>query len=326
MHVVAIVGAGRIGAIHARNAALNPRLRLAYVIDPSAEAAGKLAAAHDAETATLDSALSDPALKGVIVASSTDTHLEVALKAVKAGKSVFCEKPIDLSIEKVSSCAEAFADANFFLGFNRRFDPNFRALWTRLRAGEVGALETVHIISHDPAPPPLSYIDVSGGLFRDMTIHDFDMARWITGEDIVEVYAAGECLVDKEIAKHGDIDTAKIILKTEMGRIVFISNTRRSGYGYDQRIEAFGSKGRLAAENMRETTVESWTGGGCQTNPPMHFFLERYANAYVNEMEHFADILDGSAEPTISYIDGLKAQAISEAALASVRHNKPVSV
>ncbi|WP_375207730.1 inositol 2-dehydrogenase [Hyphococcus sp.] len=326
MHAVAIVGAGRIGAIHARNAAANARLRLAYVVDPIADAATRLARACGAQSAGLEDALSDPEVKGVIVASSTDTHLEVALKAIEAGKSVFCEKPIDLSLEKVQRNAPVFSSGNFFLGFNRRFDPNFAELWRKLRGGEIGRLETLHIISHDPAPPPLSYIGASGGLFRDMTIHDFDMARWLAGEEVAEVYAAGGCLVDEKIADHGDIDTAKIILKTASGRLVFISNTRRSGYGYDQRIEAYGAKGRLAAGNMRETTVEHWSTEGCVSDAPMDFFLERYAAAYVNEMEHFADMLSGDASPTVTYDDGLQAQKISESALRSARNNRPVKV
>ncbi len=256
-------------------------------------------------------------MAGVIVASSTSSHLDYSVRAIGAGKAVFCEKPIDLDLQKARAAASALSgDARLFLGFNRRFDPNFKRLHDRISSGEMGGLETLHIISHDPAPPPIDYVRVSGGMFRDMTIHDFDMARWLLGEDPVAVYAASAALVDPAIADAGDIDTAKIILRTASGRICVISNSRRSGYGYDQRIEAFCANGLLRAGNMLSSTVESWTETGASSEPLQNFFLDRYAQAYRSEMTHFADILDG-AKPLAGYQDGVAALAIAEAAMES---------
>ena len=241
MHDIAVIGAGRIGRIHAGNANANPRIRLKYVVDPVADAAASLALETGATVAALDEVLADPSVKGIVVASSTDTHLDFSLRAVVAGKAVFCEKPIDLDLAKARAAASSFGPVNarLFLGFNRRFDPNFRQLHDRIASGEMGQLETLHIISHDPAPPPIDYVKVSGGMFKDMTIHDFDMARWLLGEDPVEVYSAATAVIDPAIGAAGDVDTAKILLRTASGRICVISNSRRSGYGYDQRIEAF---------------------------------------------------------------------------------------
>ncbi|GJL93773.1 MAG: inositol 2-dehydrogenase [Hyphococcus sp.] len=328
MHQIALVGAGRIGAIHAGNVARHPRLKLACIVDASEDAAQSLAAATGAKACSLAEAIADNSVKGAIIASSTDTHLEFSIMAAKSGKAVFCEKPIDLCLEKVSNSASLFADADtaFLLGFNRRFDPNFMKLRSQLQNGAVGKIETIHITSHDPAPPPLSYIPKSGGLFRDMTIHDFDMARWLTGEEFIEVFAQGACLIDKRIEDHGDIDTAKILLKTASGRMVFISNSRRSGYGYDQRIEVFGSEGRIAAGNMYETTVEHWSQGGRNADKPLEFFLERYATAYESEIAHFADILDRSCKPSVTYDDGYKALLIGEAAIRSWKEKSPISI
>jgi myo-inositol 2-dehydrogenase/D-chiro-inositol 1-dehydrogenase len=316
---IAVIGAGRIGKIHAGNAAAHPELTVEYVVDPVAGAAQQLAAAMGAQVATLDQILSDETVDGIIVASSTDTHLDFSMRAVSAGKAVFCEKPIDLDLVKALSGAKALgADgARFFLGFNRRFDPHFSELQQRMRSGEMGELETLHIISHDPAPPPIDYVKVSGGLFRDMAIHDFDMARWLLGEEPVEVYAAGACLVDPAIEAAGDIDTAKIILRTASGRLCVISNSRRSGYGYDQRIEAFCSKGLIRAGNVHESTLERWGEGGAQSAPLQNFFLDRYRNAYRAEMDHFAEIMRGERQPSVGFSDGIAALALAEAAAES---------
>ena len=328
MHRIALIGAGRIGKIHAANVAAHPELELAYVVDPIADAAKSAAASFGARTADLDAALGDASVTGVIVASSTDTHLAFSLKAAQAGKAVFCEKPIDLDLARAEAAAAQFeaAKGNLFLAFNRRFDPNFRALKTKLDAGAVGKLETLHITSHDPSPPPAGYIPVSGGLFKDMAIHDFDMARWMLGEDPSEVFAAGACLVDPEIGKLGDIDTAKTILRTPSGKMCVISNSRRSGYGYDQRIEAFGSAGALRAGNVTESTVEAWTEGGAQADQFQNFFLDRYAAAYKFEMAHFADMIARNAAPEISYGDGVAALALATAAQASMQTGAPVQL
>src|SRR5690606_22825453 len=224
MHKIALIGAGRIGRIHAGNVAAHPELQLAYVVDPVGTSAQDVATSYGAKVADLDCALGDASVAGVIVASSTDTHLDFSLRAAQAGKAIFCEKPIDLDLARAEANASKFdaAKARMFLAFNRRFDPNFRALKNKLDAGAVGKLETLHITSHDPSPPPPSYVAVSGGLFKDMAIHDFDMARWLLGEEPSEVFAAGACLVDPEIGKLGDIDTAKTILRTPSGKLCVI--------------------------------------------------------------------------------------------------------
>ena len=314
---IAVIGAGRIGRIHATNASRHPRISLKYIIDPVDAAAAELASASGAKVADLEEALADPAIGGVIVASSTDTHLEFCKRATKAGKAVFCEKPLDLDLGKARAASAQLDNARLFLGFNRRFDPNFRKLHDRIRSGEMGPLETLHIVSHDPAPPPIEYVKISGGMFKDMTIHDFDMARWILGEDPVEVYSTATAVVDPAIGAAGDVDTAKIVLRTASGRICVISNSRRSGYGYDQRIEAFCAKGLLRAGNILSSTVESWSEAGSSTDPLQNFFLDRYADAYRAEMDHFADILDGRALPLVGYDDGVSALVIAEAATES---------
>lgn len=325
---LALIGAGRIGRIHAANVAAHPELELAYVVDPAADAANAIAERYGAKTADLDGALGDAGLAGVIVASSTDTHLQFSLRAARAGKAVFCEKPIDLDLSRAQAAAPNFeaAKARLFLAFNRRFDPNFRALKDKLDAGAVGKLETLQITSHDPAPPPPAYVAVSGGMFKDMTIHDFDMARWMLGEEPSEVFAAGACLIDPEIGKLGDIDTAKVVLRTASGKLCVISNSRRSGYGYDQRIEAFGSGGALRAANVVESTVEVWTEAGAQADAFQNFFLDRYAEAYRREMAHFADMLARGAAAEIGYADGVAALKLAAAAHRSHESGAPVAL
>jgi myo-inositol 2-dehydrogenase/D-chiro-inositol 1-dehydrogenase len=322
---VALIGGGRIGKIHAANAAAHPALSLKYVIDPFGDVAAALAARYGATATTLESALADSAVAGVIVASPTDQHLAHCLQAAAAGKAIFCEKPLDLSAERARSAAAALGESRLFLGFNRRFDPNFRALRQKLQAGVIGSLETLHIISHDPAPPPVSYIKVSGGLFKDMTIHDFDVARWLLAEPVVEVYAMAACLVDPAIGAADDIDTAKVLLRTASGRMAFISNSRRSGYGYDQRIEAFGSGGCVRVDNLVTTTVAVWDEEGATRAPFQNFFLERYAEAYRAEMDHFAAVLRGD-EPAVGFSDGVHALELAEAAGRSYATGRSVGL
>src|SRR5690606_19124454 len=226
--------------------------------------AESLAGEWNAQVRSLDDVLADAAIDGVIVASSTDTHLEYCIRTVQAGKAVFCEKPIDQDLQRAREAAGALKGARLFLAFNRRFDPNFQALKARLDDGAIGAIESLQITSNDPAPPPPSYVAVSGGLFKDMAIHDFDMARWLLGEEPVAVWATGSCLVDPEIGRLGDVDTARTVLKTASGRLCVISNTRRSGYGYDQRIEAYASAGMVRADNVLESTVQVYGEDGAQ--------------------------------------------------------------
>lgn len=328
MFKIAQFGAGRIGAIHARNIAAHPALSLEYVVDPVHDSAQALAATHGATVAAAEDVYADPRIDAVIVASSTDTHLDHCLAAARAGKAVWCEKPLDLDLDRLTAKLTDLAPIadRLLLGFQRRFDPTFRALHRRLSAGEIGAVETVHVTSHDPAPPPVSYIRVSGGIFKDMTIHDFDIARWLLDEEIVSVFASASNLVDPAIGEAGDFDMAKVILRTAGGKMCVISNTRRSGYGYDQRIEAYGQKGRLATNNMTETQVESWTEAGAAADRFENFFLTRYAQAYAAEADHFADILAGTAKPLAGVADGLGALKLAVAAEQSARTGLPVAL
>jgi myo-inositol 2-dehydrogenase / D-chiro-inositol 1-dehydrogenase len=318
MPALALFGGGRIGRIHARNAIAQPGLTLKYIVDPVAGAAQALTAETGATVASVDQALADPDVAGVIIASATDTHLDYCLRVAATGKAIFCEKPIDLDLARARAAAPTLANARLLLGFNRRFDPNFQALKARLDSGAIGKLETLNITSHDPVPPPVAYIKVSGGLFRDMAIHDFDMASWLLGEEVVEVFAAASCLVDPAISEAGDVDTARTLLRTASGRLCLISNSRRSGYGYDQRIEAFASAGMARAGNVTESTVETWTEAGAAAAPFQNFFLDRYAEAYRQEMAHFAEVLAGAA-PRVGLNDGLAALALAEAAGGSAR-------
>jgi len=325
MAAVAIFGAGRIGAIHAANAAAHPGLSLKYVIDPLADAAARVAGAYGAIVATAADALADPDIAGVIIASSTDTHLDHSLAAARAGKAIFCEKPIDLDLDRARAAAPALAGARLQMGFNRRFDPNFQALMARINDGAIGRLETLNITSHDPWPPPIDYVRVSGGLFRDMAIHDFDTARWLLDEPPAQVFASASCLIDPAIGAAGDVDTAKILLRTASGRLCLISNSRRSGYGYDQRIEAFGSAGMVRAGNETESAVLVWSESGAAPDRFQTFFLDRYAGAYRAEMAHFAEVLAGAA-PKVGLADAIAALTLAEAAEESARAGAPVQV
>ena len=326
MFNVALFGAGRIGQIHARNAAACPDLSLKYVVDPDRGAADRLARLTGAVAVDLDAALGDAAISGVIIASATNAHLDQALRAAAAGKVIFCEKPLDLELERARNAAPQLAKATLLLGFNRRFDPHFQALKARLGEGSIGQLESLSIVSHDPAPPPIEYLRISGGLFKDMAIHDFDTARWLMGENIEEVFASASCLIDHAIAEAGDVDTAKTILRSASGKLCVISNSRRSAYGYDQRIEVYGSNGSLRTGNVMESTVSTWRQGGCASDALQNFFLDRYAQAYQREMAHFAAILRDEASPAVGYTDGVAALLLAEAAGLSVKLNKPVSV
>jgi myo-inositol 2-dehydrogenase / D-chiro-inositol 1-dehydrogenase len=326
MFNLAIFGAGRIGQIHARNAAAMPEFRLKYVVDPNRAAAEALAQQTAAKVVDIDAALGDDSISGVIIASATGAHLDQALLAAAAGKKIFCEKPLDLDLNRARKAAPQLSGATMLVGFNRRFDPHFATLKSRIDSNAIGKLESLNIVSHDPAPPPLSYIRVSGGLFKDMAIHDFDMARWLLGEEPAEVFADASCLVDPAIAQAGDVDTARTLLRTASGRLCVISNTRRSGYGYDQRIEAYGSAGTARVDNVLMSTVSTCTERGSASDALQNFFLDRYAEAYRREMRHFQDILSGAAAPSVGYHDGVASLVLAEAAALSVKRKAPVSV
>jgi myo-inositol 2-dehydrogenase / D-chiro-inositol 1-dehydrogenase len=321
-------GAGRIGAIHAANIAASDDARLKYVIDVNTVSAKALAKKHGARVTDVRTALADREVGAVVIASSTDTHADLAIAAAKAGKAIFCEKPVDLSLKRVDQCLAAVAKARvpMFVGFNRRFDPSFRALHDRLARGEIGAVEQVIITSRDPGLPPLEYLKVSGGQFRDMTIHDFDMARWLLGEEPVEIYATGSCLVDRGVARIGDIDSAMIVMRTGSGRLCHINNSRRAAYGYDQRIEVHGSKGRLAAGNRTATTVEKADGAAVSGDKPLYFFLERYADAYRAELAAFIAAVRAKRTMPVGPEDGRQALVLAEAALKSHRTGRPVKL
>jgi myo-inositol 2-dehydrogenase / D-chiro-inositol 1-dehydrogenase len=323
MHAITVIGAGRIGRIHAHNIARNPRARLAGIVDSDPEAAARLAQACEAQVLSPADAF---AAGAVLIASPTPTHASLIEQAAVAGCAAFCEKPIDLSADRVRACLAAVgrAGTKLMVGFNRRFDPHFRALRQRLLAGEIGALETLTIISRDPAPPPPAYIASSGGLFRDMMIHDLDMARFLLGEEPDSVFAAAACLVDPAIGAAGDVDSAVVTLRTPSGRLCQIVNSRRSAYGYDQRIEAHGARGLLRAGNVTATTVEVATDQGERRDPPLPFFLERYEAAYRAELDAFLDCLDGAASPGPDGYDGLKALLLADAAAESARSGMPV--
>jgi myo-inositol 2-dehydrogenase/D-chiro-inositol 1-dehydrogenase len=324
MAKIALLGAGRIGRIHAANAVAHPALTLSHVVDPMDASAEAVARETGAQVSDLESVLADSDIAGVIVASSTDTHLDYCLRAHAAGKAIFCEKPLDMDLTRARAAGDQLKDARLLLGFNRRFDPNFAALKARLTSGAVGGLESLQITSNDPSPPPVAYIKVSGGLFKDMAIHDFDMARWLLDEEPTEVFAWGSCLVDKAIGEAGDIDTARTMLKTASGKLCVIANSRRSGFGYDQRIEACGSAGMVRADNVLESTVEVWTEDGARADKFQNFFLDRYRDAYVAEMAHFADILARRTAPSVGYGDGVAALALAEAAAQSLETGGPI--
>jgi myo-inositol 2-dehydrogenase/D-chiro-inositol 1-dehydrogenase len=321
-------GAGRIGGVHATNISANDATNLKWVVDVFVESAKKLAIEHGAEASTEPGdALNDPDVQGIIIASSTDTHLDLILEGVKAGKAVFCEKPIDLDLARVDQKLKDIDSGNVpvLIGFNRRYDPNFRAVHDAIRDGSVGDLEMVKITSRDPSPPPIEYINVSGGLFRDMMIHDLDLARWLLGEEPVELYASASCLVDPAIGEAGDVDTAIVTMKTESGKLCQIDNSRRAVYGYDQRIEAFGSKGMAKADNVQATTVEIWNADHVEREKPPFFFLERYAEAYKVELGHFVDVINGNCPPGVTTHDGRQALALADAALASSQSGRAVN-
>jgi myo-inositol 2-dehydrogenase / D-chiro-inositol 1-dehydrogenase len=322
MITMAVLGCGRIGRMHARNLARHPRVNLVSVFDVASNVAGETATELGVKAAgSVDEVLGDRAVRAVLIASPTDTHVSLIGAAVKAGKAVLCEKPIDLDLERARAGWREIAAQRplVMLGFNRRFDPSFRALRDRLHSGEIGKLELAVITSRDPAPPSAAYIKASGGLMRDMTIHDFDMARYLAG-DIAEVHAFGANVVDPEIGRLGDIDTCTISLKAKSGALLQINNSRRCAYGYDQRIEVFGSGGMLQAGNQRATTVEAWGSERTQSRDVLlNFFIERYRHAYDLEVDAFVTALESGSPMSPGYEDGIAALSLADAAEQSLR-------
>ncbi|HEH9425577.1 TPA: inositol 2-dehydrogenase [Aeromonas sobria] len=328
MFNIALFGAGRIGQVHAVNIAEHKETRLYSVVDPHQEGAIALATKYGAKVQSCEEVMADPQIHGVLIASATDTHADLIEQAARAGKTIFCEKPVHLDLARVRDCLATVATYKvpLFVGFNRRYDPQFRRVRELLAAGSIGKAESLVITSRDPSPPPANYVKVSGGMFRDMTIHDFDMARFIIGEDPVSIYAQGSNLVDPAIGEAGDIDTAFVVMKFPSGAMATIVNSRRSGYGYDQRLELHGAKGLLTAKNIHENAVELWSEEGCVAAKPEHFFLQRYAAAYIAEWQHFVDVLAGRATPECSGNDGAQALYLADMALESLHSGREVKL
>ena len=319
-----LFGAGLIGSVHALNLMRHPKVRLRYIVDPRPEAAQRIAALSGGEVVDTNTALGDPALKAVMIASATKTHADIAAAAARKGKAIFCEKPIDIDIGRTDTCLAAVAKAGvlFQIGFNRRFDPSFRALKRRLDDGEIGAVEQVIITSRDPEPESEEALAGGGGVFREMTIHDFDMARNLLGEEPAELFATGSSLVSPAYAKLGDYDTAMFVMRTASGRQCHINNSVRASYGYDQRIEVHGSQGMLRAGNRMPTSVEISNGAAISTDKPLYFFVERYSESYAAELDHFVDCIQTGRRPDVGAQDGRRAMILCEAALASAKSGR----
>lgn len=325
---IGILGCGRIGHVHAISINGLNNATLVAVADAVPSAADAFSSRHGARVMDAEILISSPEIDAVVIASPTDTHFGYIGLAAAAGKAIFCEKPVDLSSEKTRECASMIAKAGvpFMTAFNRRFDTNFSTMRARIVAGEIGDIELVAITSRDPSPPPVSYIERSGGIFRDMMIHDFDMARFLTGDEVIAVSATGSALIDAEIGQLGDVDTAVATLSMRNGAICQISNSRRSSYGYDQRVEVHGSKGMLRAGNVLENSIEMANGAGFSKAPAKHFFLERYKEAYRAELEHFIQAVTNATSPSPGIQDGLAALLIADAASRSNTANETVAL
>ena len=325
---VGLLGAGRIGGVHAKAITGNSKSLLVAVSDVVQDNAEKLAAEFGAKACGSDEIIADSSIDAVLIATSTDTHCDLIEAATAAGKAVLCEKPVDLSLERAKACQRAVAATGLpvMIGFNRRFDRNFGALKDASNAGEIGKSEILSITSFDPAPPPVAYVKVSGGLFRDMMIHDFDMANFIMSDLPETVFASGTSVVDPAIGAAGDVDTAVVTMTYADGRIAVIKNSRRAAYGYDQRVELLGSEGLLQAENMIENTVVKSTADGVTGAKPTYFFLERYMPAYEVEWAAFVDALQSGETMPVTLDDGVCALALAEAATKSKQAGVPIKV
>lgn len=325
---IGLLGCGRIGQVHAKSIQHIENAQVSAVADAFLEPATALAAQTNAQVLSPEDLIQSGDVDAVVIGTPTDTHYDLIHLAAEAGKAIFCEKPVDMSADRIRECIEIVEKKNvpFLTAFNRRFDPNFSNLQNRIGHGQIGDVEIVTIQSRDPSPPPVSYIKSSGGLFRDMMIHDLDMARFLLGEEPVSLYATGSALVDPAIGEAGDIDTAAVVLTTGSGKVCQISNSRRATYGYDQRIEVHGSAGMLRAANVLENTVEIATEQGFAVAPAQHFFLERYEAAYRAEMLAFVQGVTAGTPMTPSIYDGLQAQILADAATESYETGLPVKL
>jgi myo-inositol 2-dehydrogenase/D-chiro-inositol 1-dehydrogenase len=324
---IALLGAGRIGQVHARAVSSVPAAKLVAVADPVTKNAKLVQDQYDCDIRTIDQILLSDDVDGVVICTPTDTHADLIERFAKVGKAIFCEKPVDLNISRVQACLAVVEEesATLMVGFNRRFDPDFQALKSSIDAGQIGEVEMVTIISRDPEAPPYEYITRSGGIFRDMMIHDFDVARWMLGEEVVSVQAAASVLTDPNIGKYGDFDSANTILKTASGKHCSITNSRRASFGYDQRIEVHGSTGCVAVDNHHQSRINVANAQGYTKPPLLDFFMSRYVAAYSAEIEHFVECLASGSQPHTDGYDGLMSLALAEAALESVRTGSAVN-
>ncbi len=326
---VAVAGSGRIGKIHIENILERfPGVDLALVADQSPEAEKYIKGKGLNYAAEFDAIIKNSEIDAVIICSPTDTHANFVEQAAKAGKHIFCEKPLDLSLDQVVKTLQVVegSKVKLMLGFNRRFDPNFLKIKSMVADGKIGDPQILKITSRDPGPPPISYIKVSGGLFMDMAIHDFDMARYIMNKEVVEVYARGAVMVDKAIGEAGDIDTALTTLTFADGTMANIDNSRKAVYGYDQRLEVFGSNGMVKADNNFPDNHQYYSDAGVHGSLPLNFFLERYTTSYLNEMAAFFQCIEQGVNLPVTGKDALEAMKIAMAALRSVKENRPVKV
>ena len=325
---IAILGAGRIGQVHAQAVRGVPAASVRAVADAMPDAAAALAELHGAEVRSIEDIAAADDIDAVLICTPTDMHADLIEQFARVGKAIFCEKPIDLDVARAMACVQVAEEtgATLMLGFQRRFDADFRALKAAMDAGKVGEIETVHLTSRDPAPPPIDYIKRSGGIFRDMAIHDLDVARWLLDEEIDTVQAVGSSLVDTAIGDAGDFDTATILLCTASGRQCTIACSRRASYGYDQRIEVHGSKGMLTADNTREARIELATSSGASRPPLLDFFMSRYADAYAREIASFVDVVRTGEETITTGKDGIAALVLAEAAHRAAHEKRIVAV
>lgn len=329
---IGIIGAGRIGKVHCESIMCYVKgATVKTVADPFMNddtAAWLKNMGVENTTKDYKEILADKEIDAVLICSSTDTHSPISIEAIKAGKHVFCEKPVDHDIGKILEVKEALkgSKVKYQVGFNRRFDHNFAAVREAVKAGKIGALNVLKICSRDPAAPPVSYIKVSGGIFLDMTIHDFDMVRFLSGDEVESVFAMGGVMVDPEIGKAGDIDTAVITMRLKSGALAVIDNCRRATYGYDQRAEAFGELGQVAISNDCASNAVISDANGVTGEKPLRFFLERYMQAYVNEVNCFIDSIVNDKPVTVGIEDGLQAVVIGVAAKKSLEEGRPVKL
>jgi myo-inositol 2-dehydrogenase/D-chiro-inositol 1-dehydrogenase len=329
MFRIALFGAGRIGQVHARSIAAHQDAQLAWVCDPVLPAAKAVAEQYGGRAAMdIDEVFHDSSLDGVLIASPTPTHVDLLTRSAQAGKPVLCEKPIDLDLARIDQCQSDIAEyqPRVMMGFNRRFDPTFRTIHDRVEQGEIGTLRALRITSRDPEPPPAAYLAQSGGIFRDMTIHDFDLARYFLGE-IAEVHAFASTDENADLAAAGDAHQAMVLLRSTAGALCTITNSRTCVFGYDQRLEAFGDTGMLEAGNQTPSSVRAYGATATeQAEPYLHFFLERYREAYLAELDEFVRAVREGRTPSPGFTDGRAALVLAEAAVESMATGRSIAV